>query len=94
MLLQPNIKYLPGEYWDFFDHYTPLTEKSMCEALSIITDVGGGHYEVKRVVDRFLPYTTRSRLPQFGWMIQIYCHCPLAWKILGKQMFILAEKIS
>ena len=42
MLLQPNIKYLPGEYWDFFDHYTPLTEKSMCEAISIITYGGGG----------------------------------------------------
>ncbi len=39
MILQPNIKYLPGEYWDFFDHYTPLTEKSMCEALSIIACV-------------------------------------------------------
>ena len=42
MILQPNIKYLPGEYWDFFDHYTPLTEKSMSEALSIIA--GGGAF--------------------------------------------------
>ena len=41
MILQPNIKYIPGQYWDFFDHYTPLTEKSMCEALSI-SSVGGG----------------------------------------------------
>lgn len=35
LILQPNIKYLTGEYWDFFDHYTPLTERSMCEALEI-----------------------------------------------------------
>ena len=28
-----HIKYFPGEYWDFFEHYTPLTEKSMCEAI-------------------------------------------------------------
>ena len=90
MILQPNIKYLPGEYWDFFDHYTPLTEKSMCEALSIIR--GGTYFSVTTLIDRFLPYTTKSRLPQYGWMIKLYCHCPLAWKILGKQMFIVAQK--
>src|SRR5579862_928827 len=30
--LGPNIKYLPGAYWDFFDHYLPLTELSLSEA--------------------------------------------------------------
>ena len=25
----PNIKYLPGEYWDFWDHYLALTEASL-----------------------------------------------------------------
>ncbi|MBQ7544989.1 MAG: class I SAM-dependent methyltransferase [Synergistaceae bacterium] len=92
MILQPNIKYLTGEYWDFFDHYTPLTEKSMCEAISIITDGGGGHFILRTVLDKFMPYTTKSRLPQYGWMIKLYCHCPLAWKVLGKQMFIVASK--
>ena len=29
----PNIKYLPGEYWDFWDHYVPLSEASLKEAL-------------------------------------------------------------
>src|SRR4030095_3830967 len=29
----PNIKFLPGSYWDFWDHYIPLTEKSLIEAL-------------------------------------------------------------
>ena len=31
----PNIKYLPGEYWDFWDHYVPLTEASLKEALVV-----------------------------------------------------------
>lgn len=92
LILQPNIKYLPGQYWDFFDHYTPLTEKSMCEALSIASV--GGVYSITTLISRFLPYTTKSRLPQYNWMIKLYCHCPLAWKILGKQMFIAAEKRS
>lgn len=29
----PNIRYLPGLYWDFWDHYLPLTETSLAEAL-------------------------------------------------------------
>ena len=90
MILQPNIKYLTGEYWDFFDHYTPLTDKSMCEAVNIVA--GNGQFRLVRVLDKFLPYTTKSRLPQFDWMIKLYCHCPPAWRILGKQMFILAVK--
>src|SRR6187402_3538775 len=31
--LGPNIKYLPGAYWDFWDHYLPLTELSLRESL-------------------------------------------------------------
>ena len=29
----PNIKYLHGAYWDFWDHYVPITEASLKEAL-------------------------------------------------------------
>src|SRR5258706_16479280 len=46
----PNIKYVPGEYWDFFDHYVPLTELSLAEGLS---NCGFG---IERKVGRFLPY--------------------------------------
>ncbi|MCU7374976.1 class I SAM-dependent methyltransferase [Paucibacter sp. O1-1] len=35
IVLQPNIRYLPGEYWDFFDHHTPLTERSLVEGLQL-----------------------------------------------------------
>ena len=33
--LGPNIKYLPGRYWDFFDHHIALTESSLAEALEV-----------------------------------------------------------
>src|SRR5205085_4031772 len=29
----PNIKFLTGTYWDFWDHHIPLTEASLREAL-------------------------------------------------------------
>ncbi|MBQ7666261.1 MAG: methyltransferase domain-containing protein [Synergistaceae bacterium] len=94
LILQPNIKYIHGQYWDFFDHYTPLTEKSMCEALSISSVGVGCGYNITTIISKFLPYTTKSRMPQYDWMIKLYCHCPIAWRILGKQMFIVAEKIN
>ena len=33
LILQPNIRYAGGKYWDFFDHHLPLTERSLVEAL-------------------------------------------------------------
>src|SRR5438477_4362850 len=47
----PNIRYLPGAYWDFWDHYVALTEKSLGEALQ------SRAFRSELSVDRFLPYT-------------------------------------
>ena len=58
IVLQPNIRFLPGEYWDFFDHHTPLTDRSLVEALQL------AGFEPTVVHPRFLPYTTKSRLPK------------------------------
>src|SRR5262249_55932064 len=46
----PNIKYVAGAYWDFFDHYVELTELSLSEALSVCG------FEIEKQVPRFLPY--------------------------------------
>lgn len=89
MILQPNIKYVGEEYWDFFDHYTPITDKSMCEALLAVEG-----FNITEVIDRFLHYTTKSKIPQFPWLVRLYCHVPFAWKIMGKQMFIVAENFN
>jgi len=32
IILQPNIKYVKEEYWDFIDHKVALTDKSLIEA--------------------------------------------------------------
>ena len=58
VIMGPNIRYLAAEYWDFYDHYLPLSHLSLEEGL-----VQAG-YEVETIVPRFLPYTTRSALPQ------------------------------
>lgn len=82
----PNIRYLPGEYWDFIDHHLPLSERSLAEALSI------SGFEMVQVVDRFLPYTTQSRLPQAAWLVRAYLLMPISWRFLGKQFLVIARK--
>ncbi len=86
LILQPNIRFLNGEYWDFLDHHIPLTDRSVVEALLAI---GMEPVEVK---PRFLPYTTKSRLPQHPALVRIYLRFPLAQQLLGKQAWIVAIK--
>lgn len=86
LILQPNLAYLHGRFFDFLDHDLPLTHNSMIEALAITG------FEVKRCTPRFLPFTTKSAMPQSPWLVRWYLRLPLAWLVLGKQMFIIAQK--
>jgi SAM-dependent methyltransferase len=86
IVLGPNIRYLPGAYWDFWDHHLPLTHLSLAEGL---TTHG---FTVDLLIDRFLPYTTKSRLPAHPWLISLYLKAPLVWRFLGKQFFAVARK--
>jgi len=86
MILQPNIRYLYREYWDFFDHHIPLSDKSLIEALRVVA------FRIEQVLPKFLPYTTKSRIPQNPFLVKIYLKLPFIWKIMGKQMFILGRK--
>ena len=86
MILQPNVRLLPGAYWDFFDHHTPLTERSLVEALTMLD------MDIRRVIGRFLPYTTKSLLPQSPALVRLYLRFPPAWWLLGKQSFVLAAR--
>jgi SAM-dependent methyltransferase len=85
IVLQPNIRYVGAAYWDFIDHRVALTERSLVEA----ADTAG--FAVERLIPRFLPYTTKSRLPQSGWLVRTYLRAPLAWRFLGKQTLLVAR---
>lgn len=87
ILLGPNVRLIPGVYWDFFDHQVPLSDRSVCELLTITG------FELMQVEPRFLPYTTRSALPQAPWLVALYLMLrPLSSGILGKQFLIVAKK--
>ena len=86
MILGPNIRYAYAEYWDYYDHYLPLSHLSLAEGLMI------AGYEVERVVPRFLPYTMKNRTPTNPVLIRAYLAMPFAWRFFGKQFLVLARK--
>jgi SAM-dependent methyltransferase len=82
----PNIKYLAGAYWDFFDHYVELTELSLAEALS------HGDFEIETAIGRFLPYTMSMGRWYPTWALRLYLAVPSAWRIFGKQFLVIGRK--
>jgi SAM-dependent methyltransferase len=84
--LGPNIRYLPGEYWDFYDHYLPLTELSLGE---VMIETG---FTLEEQIARFLPYTmSRDGQPPI-WMLSLYLKLKFAWRLFGKQFMVVARK--
>jgi SAM-dependent methyltransferase len=88
VVLQPNVRLVPGEYWDFYDHVLPLSDRSCAEAF------GKAGYHVDELIPRFLPYTTRSRLPQHPFFVSAYLRLPFLWPFIGKQLLIVGSRPS
>ncbi|MEQ1697497.1 MAG: methyltransferase domain-containing protein [Hyphomicrobiaceae bacterium] len=86
IVLGPNIRYCYAQYWDYYDHYLPLSDLSLAEGLRI------ANYDVVRVIDRFLPYTMNNNTPTRDFLVRLYLKMPFAWRFLGKQFLVIAQK--
>jgi predicted SAM-dependent methyltransferase len=86
LIIQPNIKYTYKEYWDFYDHQIPFSHLSLSEALI------NHNFEIVESIPKFLPFTTKGRLPKSTFLLRVYLKVPLLHKLYGKQMFIIARK--
>ncbi|OBJ55168.1 glycosyltransferase [Mycobacterium asiaticum] len=84
--LGPNIRFLAGDYWDYWDHAVPISDRSLTELLQI------NQFTVLEAHARFLPYSTNSPLPKTPILVQLYLHSRLAWPLLGKQFLVRARK--
>ncbi|MBI4657735.1 MAG: class I SAM-dependent methyltransferase [Verrucomicrobia bacterium] len=82
----PNIRYLPGRYWDFWDHHLPLTDLSLKEGL----ETAG--FSVTTCLSRFLPYTMVNAPRYPISLVALYLRCPPLWKLLGRQFLVIARK--
>jgi SAM-dependent methyltransferase len=87
ILMGPNIRYLPGRYWDYFDHHVPLSDASLCEALALCG------FRIEHVEPRFLPYTVKGSRLRWRWLVEAYLALrPISSRLLGRQFLIVAVK--
>jgi SAM-dependent methyltransferase len=84
--LGPNIKFVQGAYWDFWDHFLCLTELSLAEALE------NNGYAIERAIPRFLPYTTVHQLAYPMIFVRLYLKLPFLWPLFGKQFLVVATR--
>jgi SAM-dependent methyltransferase len=85
-VMGPNFRYCSRDYFDFADHTVILTERGVEEHLY------AAGLEIVSVYPRFLPYTFTGRLPSHPALVRAYLRLPLAWRILGKQFLVIAER--
>lgn len=85
-VMGPNFRYCASEYFDYADHRVILTERSTGEHLY------AAGFEVQRSYPRFLPYSFTGRLPSCPALVRAYLRFPPAWRLLGKQFFIIARR--
>ncbi|MEJ7764183.1 MAG: class I SAM-dependent methyltransferase [Acidimicrobiales bacterium] len=85
-VLGPNFRYCASQYFDCADHIVPLSHVSVAEHLH------AAGYEVGRIVPRFLPFSFRSALPPSSRLTAAYLRLTPAWRLLGKQLLVLARR--
>jgi SAM-dependent methyltransferase len=86
IVLQPNARLIGGAYWDFIDHRVALTDRSLAEAAEL------AGLRTEAVIARFLPYTTKSRLPQSPALVAAYLRARPARFLLGKQTLYVGSR--
>ena len=84
--LGPNIRLLPGAYWDFWDHYLPLTERSLTEAGKLCG------FTIEEAVAATLPYSMSQGFQPPLWTVRLYLALPFLWRFFGKQFLVVMKK--
>lgn len=82
----PNIKFLPGSYWDFWDHHVALTESSLSELLRLES------FTIERCIPRFLPYSMSTGIQPPLIFLRLYLRMPIMWRFFGHQFLVIGIK--
>lgn len=86
LILNPNIRFSTSDYWDYFDHLIPVSDRSVVEALKALG------FQIELCLPKFVPNTIKDRLPKIPFLVKLYLHLPFLFSIVGRQMFIVARK--
>ena len=85
IILQPNIRLVGPRYWDFIDHRVALTERSLLEAAEL------AELRTVELITRFLPYSTKGRLPSHPTLVRAYLAARPLWWLMGRQTLFVGE---
>ena len=83
LVVQPNFRLEPRRYFDDFTHQTPFTDVGFTDFLASLG------YRVVHAEPRFLPFSMKSRLPKWGWLVDLYLALP--YRPLAGQFLVVAE---
>jgi hypothetical protein len=82
-IVQPNYRRAYREYFDDYTHVAVYSDVSLCDFLE------AHGWRVIQCVPGFLPFSLKSGLPVWPWLIRLYLRLP--WKPLAKQMLVRAQ---
>jgi SAM-dependent methyltransferase len=86
IVMGPNIRFAYREYWNFYDHYLPLSDLSLAEGLRL------AGFRIEETIPRFLPFSMDNKTPTHDLAVRAYLALPLAWRVMGKQFLVTAVK--
>jgi len=81
--VQPNFRLEPRRYFDDFTHKTAFTDVGFAD---FQRSCG---FRVLHTEPRFLPFSMNSRLPKWGWLVDLYLALP--FRPLAGQFLVVAE---
>jgi ubiquinone/menaquinone biosynthesis C-methylase UbiE len=84
LLVQPNFRLRPGEYFDDYTHLTPLSDRSLADLLTV------AGLEPVHVQPRFMPLTVKSRAGGLSFLVPLYLRSPV--RPLAGQMLLVGER--
>lgn len=85
--LGPNVKCIPGAYWDYWDHQVPITDRSCGELLRL------AGFVIQRSIPRFLPYKMSTGIKAPLALVRLYLRLPFLWPLFGKQFLVIGRKV-
>jgi SAM-dependent methyltransferase len=83
IVIQPNFRLEPFRYFDDYTHKTPFTDAGFT---NLLRSLG---WRMVHSEPRFLPFSMRSRLPKWGWLVRIYLMLP--YRPRAGQFLVIAE---
>jgi SAM-dependent methyltransferase len=84
ILVQPNFRLRPREYFDDYTHRTIFSDRSLPDFLN------ASGFRASHVEPRFLPLTMKSRLSFGHALVPLYLRLP--YRPLAGQMLVVAER--